>query len=249
MKKIGKHGTYAILGLVGVSLLGVGFSSWMINASTQTTAANNVTVSAGDFSDKRFDFKITEKTDTTVKFDSVAGDSDTIKGDAGQEDLNFTIKCSIKNTGTTATDLVGIFVKFEDAGTSKIGDLVTNKYIQTPVAFGTDSSDSTNGTYGYNVLKGSQLSETTVEESYTNPASAKKFTFTVAENEENGTYDITMTFNFAWGESFNYDNPANANSSDSHYNSTIEGLKALSAADSLALNVTLTAVANTTQNN
>lgn len=249
MKKIGKHGTYAILGLVGVSLLGVGFSSWIINASTQTTVANNVTVSAGDFSDKRFDFKITEKTDTTVKFDSVAGDSDTIVGVAKQEDLSFTIKCSIKKTETTATDLEGIFVKFDDVGTSKIDDLVKGNYIQTPVSFGTNIGDSTNGQYGYNVLSGDKLSSPTINEAYTNPSTVNKFAFTVTDNSSDGTYDITMTFNFAWGSSFNFENPANVSSNEGHYNTTIDGLKALSAADALALNVTLTAVAATTPAN
>lgn len=248
MKKIGKHGTYAILGLVGVSLLGVGFSSWIISASTQTTAANNVTVLAGDFSDKRFDFKITDATtDAVVKFDSIAGSSDTIVGTANQEDLTFKVNCSIKNTGSLAKDLVGIFVKFEDAGTSKIDKLVTDNYIQTPIAFGENAEAGVNASYGYNILAGSALTSSPVDVKYDNPSTVSKYTCTIKEGS--GVYDITMTFNFAWGSNFNYENPANANSNDSHYNSTIEGLKALSAADSLALKVTLTAVAAQTSAN
>lgn len=244
MKRIGKHGTYAILGLTAVSLIGIGFSSWIINAFTEKSIDKNVTVTAGDFNDKRFDFKVTSVTDGTIKFDSLdTGDSDVIKGDGKNEDLSFAFKCTINKTDTIASDLAGIYVKFSDTEgkTSKINDLVTESIIQTPIAFGEDSEDSTNGRYGYPLIEGSDLASGTVEEFYTNPSSANKYNCAITDNTT--TYEISVTFSFAWGSAFGYENPTNVSSNESHYSTTIDGLKTLSAANDLGLTVTLTAVA------
>lgn len=245
MKRIGKHGTYAILGLTAVSLIGIGFSSWIINAFTEKSIDKNVTVTAGSFDDKRFDFKVTSESDLTIKFDSLStGDSDVIKGSGDEENLDFSFTCSINKTESISTDLAGIYVKFSDTGkTSKINDLVSSHIVQTPISFGEDSSDSTNGKYGYLLIAGNDFNTPLdpVEVTYDNPAGTKKYTCTITDSGD--TYSIEITFNFAWGSAFGYENPTNVSSTDDHYGSTIAGLKTLDAADDLGLTVTLTAVA------
>lgn len=247
MKRIGKHGTYAILGLTAVSLIGIGFSSWIINASTEKSIDNNVTVTAGDFEDKRFDFKVTSVSDGKINFDYLAnGNSDVIKGSGDEvEDLKFSFACSINKTESISTNLAGIYVKFSDTTgkTSKINDLVSSHIVQTPISFGEDSSDSTNGKYGYLLIAGNDFNTPldAVEVTYDNPAGTKKYTCTITDSGD--TYSIEITFNFAWGSAFGYENPTNVSSTDDHYGSTIAGLKTLDAADDLGLTVTLTAVA------
>ena len=252
MKRIGKHGTYAILGLTAVSLIGIGFSSWIINAFTEDSINKNVTVTAGDFDDKRFDFKVTSESDLTIKFDSLStGDSDVIKGSGNEENLDFSFTCSINKSASISTDLAGIYVKFSDTEgkESKIEDLVSDNIIQTPISFGANSSDATNGSYGYLLIAGNDFNfdtpSKTVEATYDEPAQAdpkeKKYTCTITDSGD--TYSIEVTFNFAWGSAFGYENPTNVRSDDAHYNSTIAGLKTLDAADNLGLTVTLTAVA------
>ena len=247
MKRIGKHGTYAILGLTAVSLIGIGFSSWIINAFTEDSINKNVTVTAGDFDDKRFDFKVTSESDLTIKFDSLStGDSDVIKGSGNEENLDFSFTCSINKSASISTDLAGIYVKFSDTTgeTDKINDLVTADIIQTPISFGENLSDPTNGTYGYLLIPGGNFTNLkTAEDLYDEPADTnnKKYTCTIKDSGD--TYSIEITFNFAWGSAFGYENPTNVSSTDSHYGSTISGLKTLDAADDLGLTVTLTAVA------
>ena len=246
MKRIGKHGTYAILGLAAVSLIGIGFSSWIINAFTEKSIEKNVTVTAGSFDDKRFDFKVTSESDLTIKFDSLStGDSDVIKGSGDEENLDFSFTCSINKTESISTDLAGIYVKFTDTAgkESKIEDLVSDNIIQTPISFGANSSDATNGKYGYLLIAGNDFNTPldAVEPTYDNPAGTKKYTCTITDSGD--TYSIEVTFNFAWGSAFGYENPTNVRSDDAHYNSTIAGLKTLDAADNLGLTVTLTAVA------
>lgn len=246
MKRIGKHGTYAILGLTAVSLIGIGFSSWIINAFTEKSIDKNVTVTAGSFDDKRFDFKVTSESDLTIKFDSLStGDSDVIKGSGDEENLDFSFTCSINKTESISTDLAGIYVKFTDTAgkESKIEDLVSDNIIQTPISFDPNSSDATNGKYGYLLIAGNAFNTPldAVEDTYDNPAGAKKYTCTITDSGD--TYSIEITFNFAWGSAFGYENPTNVRSDDAHYNSTIAGLKTLDAADNLGLTVTLTAVA------
>ena len=250
MKRIGKHGTYAILGLTAVSLIGIGFSSWIINAFTEKSIDKNVTVTAGSFDDKRFDFKVTNVKDGTIKFDSLGtGNSDVIKGSGNEEDLDFSFTCSINKSASISTDLAGIYVKFSDTTgeTDKIYDLVTADIIQTPISFGENSGDPTNGSYGYLLIAGNAFKtpSVAVEATYDEPAEAepkeKKYTCTITENVD--TYSIEITFNFAWGSAFDYENPTNVSSTDGHYGTTIAGLKTLDAADDLGLTVTLTAVA------
>lgn len=247
MKRIGKHGTYAILGLTAVSLIGIGFSSWIINAITEKSIENNVTVTAGSFDDKRFDFKVTNVSDGTVKFDSLlTGDSDVItgSGDKNEEDLKFSFTCSINKSASISTDLAGIYVKFSDTATKtdKINELVSANIIQTPISFGENSSDATNGTYGYLLIPGANFTTlTTAEDAYDEPADTNKYTCTITDSGD--TYSIEIAFNFAWGSAFGYENPTNVKSTDAHYNSTISGLKTLDAADDLGLTVALTAVA------
>lgn len=249
MKRIGKHGTYAILGLTAVSLIGIGFSSWIINAITEKSIENNVTVTAGSFDDKRFDFKVTSVSDGTVKFDSLGtGDSDVITGSGNEEDLDFSFACSINKSASISDDLAGIYVKFSDTAgkTSKINDLVSSNIIQTPISFGANSSDLTNGSYGYLLIDGDDFKtpSVAVEATYDNPvepAKIKKYTCTITDNGD--TYSIAITFNFAWGSDFGYENPTNVKSTDAHYNSTITGLETLSQAKDLGLTVALTAVA------
>lgn len=250
MKRIGKHGTYAILGLTAVSLIGIGFSSWIINAFTEKSIDKNVTVTAGSFDDKRFDFKVTSESDLTIKFDSLStGDSDVIKGSGNEENLDFSFTCSINKTESISTDLKGIYVKFSDTTgkESKIEDLVSDSIIQTPISFGANSSDATNGSYGYLLIPGNAFNtpSVAVEATYDEPAQAdpkeKKYTCTITDNGD--TYSIEITFNFTWGSAFGYENPTNVHSDDDHFDTTIAGLETLDAANDLGLTVTLTAVA------
>lgn len=246
MKRIGKHGTYAILGLTAVSLIGIGFSSWIINASTENSINKNVTVTAGSVDEEKFDFKVTNVSDGEIKFDSLkTGDSDVISGSGDEEDLEFSFECSINKLPSISDDLAGIYVKFSDTEgkTSEINELVSSNIIQTPISFGDDSSDTTNGKYGYSLIAGDDFNTPldAVEATYDNPAGTKKYTCTITDKGD--TYSIVITFNFAWGSAFGYENPTNVSSTDDHYESTINGLKTLDAADDLGLTVALTAVA------
>lgn len=142
MKRIGKHGTYAILGLTAVSLIGIGFSSWIINV-INGTVDNDVNVKVGDVVDKRLTCELVEGSqELNLNFDAKkdAPGGGVITADPNQqEDEDLTFGFSFRIYAATpqnyATAISGrrVYLTFNSTNDGFKG-VVANKYILSPFA-------------------------------------------------------------------------------------------------------------------
>ena len=218
-------------GLAAVSLVSVGFASWVINDITE--ANTQVTINVGTVSNNTLKAEVlTEQDgkDLTLRFDNVANPTGNFlsNGDGKTEDLTFTIPVKIAGnlsklntidftfTGTLATT-AGLY------GTA--GNESTNEYLVAPWVTISDAK-KISYTYGSKSL---------------NPADTKRVVASdpvVVGNE----VTVTFTFKFQWGRAFNSVNPGKVTISESYTKQTlIDRLNAFDAAmpDSPTLNVAI----------
>lgn len=252
MKRIGKHGTYAILGLTAVSLIGIGFSSWIINV-INGTVNNDVEVKVGDVVDKRLTYELVEGSqDLNLNFDAKKGATGgVISADSNQqedEDLtfgfSFRIYASTAQNYATAISGKGVYLKFT-TDNANFKNAVSSGYILSPIAFDDKEHKETIASLDTNI------GETPV--TYTDPSGASKITrltYSIEDYTAAGKSGKTvkLTYSFAWGEVFHFENPVKLTSDDfkadggAAESAAETALKAIDAIDdsSLNLNVTLT---------
>lgn len=212
----------AAVSLAAVSLIGVGFASWIVGGITGTPTSGQVTVAVGEVTDNRITFGASGD-DTAINFDCNAHKENPIKasyeGAKAPEDLSFSLKYSLSSTGnpnaenlpvnvTVTVELTGDFITFMGNNPT----LVSLDEIPT----GFRKSDS-----GY---------------TYTKTVSTK-------------TTDEAITFTFKWGSAFLKKNPAeitqaefNDSSNGVTISSVLENLKTLrDAAKSKTITATISA--------
>ena len=220
MKRIGKHGTYAILGLTAVSLIGIGFSSWIINV-INGTVDNDVNVKVGDVVDKRLTCELVAGSqELNLNFDAKKGvTGGVISADpTQQEDEDLTFGFSFRIYAATpqnyATAISGrrVYLTFNSTNDAFKG-VVANKYILSPFAIDNTAYEET----GITSLATNTEGETPVK--YTAPDDAKgitRLTYSIADYNEAGKSGKTvkLTYSFAWGEVFHFKNPVELTSDD-----------------------------------
>ena len=190
--------------LSAVSLMGVGFASWVIN-STKSTDTDDITVTVADVLDNNVTIENAQVKDSTIKFDAnskASGGLLTAQGTT--EDLEFSISYTIKNNIKENKFNVFAYITDKAKQTAFTAAVVTNKLIEMPDVLNiTQSNDSYSGmaaalTFdGVNVPKGTGA--------------------TITENVVGTTYNVTQTFKFKWGLAFANKNPVEvASSNDIH---------------------------------
>lgn len=216
--------------LASISLVGVGFSTWIIETRT-TSNVDNITVTVADTKNASIIISDASATDKVVNFDA---DNTKTKGglisceSSDTEDLSFTLSYKVTvGTSVSSFEIKAAIDDTSSAGNGKYTQAVnTYKYISLPTTLGlksgTDSTDNSKVCFSN--------SSTTGSNGLTFAAPTED---TTAQTK---TYSVTQAFSFSWGEAFAKKNPVEVSSSDSIYsysgsagssaNATIETLTA-----------------------
>lgn len=221
--------------LASLSLVGIGFSAWVINTQNGSQV-DNISVTVADTKNASIVISEASASDSTVKFD--ANDSSTSKGNLisceanDKEDLSFTL--SYKVTVGTSVSSFEIKAAIDDTSTAGAGKYTqavdTYKYIALPTTLGLKTGSE--GSYTDNSKDCFTSSSTT---------GSNGLTFTSSDDATNQTktYTISQTFTFSWGDAFAKKNPVEVSSSDfiySYSGTTSTGTSAKATVESLTTN-------------
>lgn len=218
MKKMNKSRVVGVaaVSLAAVSLIGVGFASWVVSGITNPDVGKTpVSVTVGDVIDNRA--TITASMDTsnsTLCFDAKSNDNKgaiQYTGDTGGEDLTFAIKVK---TSSVASGNINVKAKIENYDTCKLKSAITSGYLTGP-AIGPDSNKVT-------------LNDTA------------QIITTLTSTDE-----VTLTFTLGWGTKFGGFNPAEYEDHGGNVSTIVTDLQGFKDLDnpkgSLGFTVVLTA--------
>lgn len=229
--------TYSMLGLAAVSLVGVAFSSWLVQ-EIQGAKVESITVSVADVQDKSLiitDAKV-DGNNSTFLFDAKENDATgpiIYTGDTGGEDLTFGITFKVEKAlnadGTAAAaHFGGVNVKWEvtnDTAGQALKTAITSHYIVSPL---TDSNVALPSFTTIGADSGTTVSGTNVKVTYD------------ADTTTNTTLTVSVTFSFAWGSITNNKNPGEYATDSSTTQTALQVLNALQAANKAKFNIVLT---------
>lgn len=205
MNKFNKGKTLGIVAasLASVALVGVGFSTWIIQSTQDNTTSNGVSVEVGET--KNQSVKITEAIvkEGTLNFDADKAKHDKVTNPAplltcnsgDTEDLSFTLTYKISTENVSNWTINAAIV---DASANKFSDAVSNKYIVLPTTLGIDEENAAECLNQSSVTgDGLNVTKTT------------------------GQIVVEQTFTFSWGDAFCKKNPVEVVSTDKiYYNKT-----------------------------
>ncbi len=194
--KKNKYILYTLISLSLISVVSVGFSSWIINNSKGDTTGNfNITF--GEVIDNTISANITSS-DVSVSFDALEKSlctNEITNGDGKVEDLNYGVTFTL----TSANSLAGINLDFTYSNTSNfISALGTNPndYINCACL--------TNFTY---VMPNDNVTDNTITEN-----TAVKLKVTYSNEFKNA--EVVANFAFSWGSVFGNVNPCKSEVKD-----------------------------------
>lgn len=220
--------TGSLFGLAAVSLVGVAFSSWVIQ-STNSVEFDSFTVSVSDVSDKRLVISKITSSDSDIKFDAKDGDTTPpiVWDGTNKEDLTFNFSFTISdvlNAEGNFTKDVGVYIKWDNP--SAYSTLIGKNYITAPQRNGANAlTDSDTSLFEYK--NGTAL-----------PSDGNGLTFAAA-GEGNTDLQVTATYSFAWGTEFGENNPSEF-ANDENLSTVLTALEELKALNSQTFTITLT---------
>ena len=197
------------MALSAVSLASVGFANWIINGIAGKDVGN-ISVNFGKIDDTSIVTECTSTADDlTVRFDNAADKTKTVGADFGGgklifansedkvEKLYFTVKFTIKTTGTSSVDNLFDKVTFTFKQSKEFKECVDAKYIVSPFSnySSADSDGFVTSTYEY----------TTPTTPVTNVDTGINISSGI--KDDNKTREYTAIFSFKWGTTFKGHNP------------------------------------------
>lgn len=219
--------------LSAVSLMGVGFASWVLTGNNEVSTGQ-IDIAVADIQDKRINIGSISKTGS-ISFDADPADkSGTIQGvDGSACSLSFSVTYTV-TPGANVT-VGGINAKFElisgkTSGTADVDALktsITNGVIVAPW----DTTNLENATYETIYTSGSPKKE------HTNGGK----NFDLISTTVSGT-SYTTKFSFVWGDSYNNTNPSYKDDASS-LEGSLADLRKLKEAESVKIKITLQAFA------
>lgn len=223
--------TGSLFGLAAVSLVGVAFSSWVIQG-TNDVEFDGFNVSVSNVSDKRLVISKITSADSKIVFDAKENDTtDPIVWDGeSYEDLDFNFSFTISdvlNAESKFTKDVGVYIKWDNP--SAYSNLIGKNYITTPQRDGDEASALTDSN--------ASLFEYKTGEALPGESS-NGLTF-AASGEGNTDLTVTATYSFAWGEAFGGNNPSEF-ANDDNLDDVITALGELKALQGQKFTITLT---------
>ena len=178
--------------LSAVSLMSVGFASWLIEGKKEGTT-DGITVEVGAVTDNRISITGVSVEEGAIAFDAAAQNTDGAilkKTGDGVEDLSFKIKYTVNNTN--ATNKFHVFAYIETTKQATFTDANNKKLITMPTALNITET-------GTPVNSISFTGET---------LTFAKDVVREANQAGNGTVTVTQTFTFGWGKAFGGLNPS-----------------------------------------
>ena len=243
----------ACASLAAVSLVGVGFSSWVISTKN-TETIGNVYVAVADTIDKRITISEANVSDKTINFDCNKDDTFgdiQFSGTGDGEDLSFTITYNVTlGSNLPEGEYQGIQAYYtmgtdsSESGPNKtFSSLLGNNYFTMPIG---NSSD-----------KATKISDGTKTKPADNKnlSTASNVTTTISTVSSNPTViSYSSTFSLAWGSFFNGYNPGeclegNNNKNKRTVDEVITALQELYTASTATFTVTLAPISSTTSSN
>lgn len=189
--------TGSLFGLAAVSLVGVAFSSWVIQ-STNSVEFNSFNVSVSDVSDKRLVISKITSADPDIVFDAKENDTTgpIVWDGTNKADLTFNFSFTISdvlNAEGNFTKDVGVYIKWENH--SAYDTVIDNNYITAPQRNGANAlTDSNTSLFEYKTGEALQ-------------GGNNGLTFKAA-GDSNTDLQVTATYSFAWGTAFEGKNPS-----------------------------------------
>lgn len=193
----------ACASLAAVSLVGVGFSSWVIS-TRNPVSTGNVTVNVAETFDKRIVIDEVRVSDPNIKFDCKKGDSvgdiQYTGDDNGGEDLSFTITYNVTLLGANLTDgeYQGIKAYYSMIDESEINKkftaLIGKNYFTMPISNSEDSATQ--------IADGTKVQPEGDKNVTTTPNVTTKI-----NKVTNNVISYTSTFDLSWGSFFKNTNP------------------------------------------
>ena len=187
--------------LSAVSLMGVGFASWVLNGGDNKDTGK-ITISVAGTVDNSITFASDPTLkDGAIKFDAKANDdTGPITWDGtNSEKLNFTIEYTINCLNTAKFGGVKAYMTIDNAttgaGLALANAIGSKNYLIAPLA-----TEKTS-----NAIIASTLNTKTEDPSTGLPN--KKYSTTVTPGD-NSTYTFTTIFSFNWGSTFENKNPS-----------------------------------------
>lgn len=197
--------------LASISLVGVGFSTWIIETRTDSKV-DNITVTVADTKNASIIISDASASDNIVKFDA---DHSKTKGgliscgSTDTEDLSFTLTYNVTvGTSVSSFEIKAAIDDTSNAGNDKYNQAVnTYKYISLPDTLGLKTGTDNSAVCFSN----------------TSTTGNDGLTFATPTDDSTAqtkTYSVTQVFSFSWGEAFNKKNPVEVSSTDSIYSYT-----------------------------
>lgn len=202
--------------LSAVSLMGVGFATWIIQGANTINTGEQIQVLVSDTEDKRVTLSNAQISWPSEKnglvFDAKSNDfTGPIIYDGsenGGEQLNFTLSFDVKFTATASFASINAYMTSDWAS---FGTYFTNddndetKYVVSPISVTTPTGENAVGS-------------TVV---------AEKNTITTTKSGTTDTYTVTKDYSFSWGKFFDNKNPGEVAEGSNKVDSYISALKRL----------------------
>lgn len=220
--------TGSLFGLASVSLVGVAFSSWVIQ-STNSVEFNSFNVSVSDVSDKRLVISKITSADPNIVFDAKENDTTgpIVWDGTNKEDLTFNFSFTISdvlNAEGNFTKDVGVYIKWDNP--SAYSNLIGKDYITAPQRNGANAlTDSNTSLFEYKT--GTALQ-----------GESNGLTFAAA-GEGNTDLQVTAAYSFAWGTAFGGKNPSEF-ATDETLDTVLPALAELKTLNGQKFTITLT---------
>lgn len=226
----GKRVGYALMGLSAVALIGVGFSTWVVQIQ-DTKETGNVTVDVADVQDQTLKIELggtSGVVDGNIRFDAPKSDNSgpiQFAGEGDGEDLEFKIEFSIDMADNQVQYFNGVTVQAGGDNLATIQGWITNNWITAPMSFDGNTPggliDSTWTAAGDHYLAaGKSVDSQATWDTHVN----------VALSGTKRTYAVTCKF--GWGSAFSGKNPSLHDDADENANASLTALKAFKAAAS-----------------
>jgi len=218
--------------LSAVSLMGVGFASWIINGTTPNTT-DEISVTVADIEDDRI-FVEGAQADGKLVFEAARGDTDgTIqtKPESSAPVLSFKVGYTVKlGKGLSDFNINAKWTLGTDTASTALGTAITNGYLASPLST-TDTLVSTSTGHG------SVYTDDTDNKTHTNIYSKS-----TKGEDANGfsVYSVETVFHFAWGAKTETKNPSYFDDSNKHVTTALEALNGLKAANGAKFTISLT---------
>jgi hypothetical protein len=236
MKKSTKTVAGILIGLAATSVIGVGFSTWIINNTTTDLAAGNVTVEVADTEDKSLLISAATVNDGNVRFDAIDDEKEHVitASEDAQCDLVFSFNVTLK-VANEATGALKAKITTED---ETLKSAISNNWIVSPI---------TSDYMPIGTVTGAAMADKVL--ALTDGVQHVEFGSVTKTDSTDGsgycTLATTITCSFTWGSRFGDKNPviyADSPTAGDTLDKIIADLRTLKAADKATFAVTLETV-------